>query len=182
MSQHDLEHHQQPSARHLAAATDTERRLGRRRRESQAADGAEAATPARPALPSASVAGTAVEVADAALQRRHADHLERVDERCLGGVLLRDHQAAHPRRPRQRAMGRTPVTGRTDPSSASSPMNAWPSSRMERPRQRMAMAMGRANAVPSLGISAGARLTVRRRMGKSKPAFRIDARTRSRAS
>jgi hypothetical protein len=33
-----------------------------------------------------------------------------------------------------------------------------------------------------LGISAGARLTVRRRVGNSKPALRVAARTRSRAS
>ena len=40
----------------------------------------------------------AVEMPDAALQRRDPDHLERVDERGLGGVLLRDRQAAHPGR------------------------------------------------------------------------------------
>jgi hypothetical protein len=41
---------------------------------------------------------------------------------------------------------------------------------------------GRSNPVPSLGTSAGARLTVRRRCGNWNPALRIDARTRSRAS
>jgi hypothetical protein len=35
---------------------------------------------------------------------------------------------------------------------------------------------------PLLGTSAGARLTVRRRCGNWKPALRIEARTRSRAS
>jgi hypothetical protein len=44
------------------------------------------------------------------------------------------------------------------------------------------MAIGRSNAVPSLGSSAGARLTVTRRWGNLKPALRIAGLTRSRAS
>src|SRR5580700_3813718 len=46
----------------------------------------------------------------------------------------------------------------------------------------MAMAIARSNPVPSLGNSAGARLTVTRRCGNLKPALRIAGLTRSRAS
>ena len=44
------------------------------------------------------------------------------------------------------------------------------------------MAMGRSYAGPSFLRSAGARLTVMRRIGNSQPELRIAARTRSRAS
>jgi hypothetical protein len=47
---------------------------------------------------------------------------------------------------------------------------------------RMPSAMGRSKRPDSLGRSAGARLTVMRRCGNSKPQFWIAARTRSRAS
>src|SRR5580692_10707045 len=46
----------------------------------------------------------------------------------------------------------------------------------------MAMAIARSKHVPSLGISAGARLTVTRRCGNLNPALRIAGLTRSRAS
>jgi len=47
----------------------------------------------------------------------------RIDERGLSGVRPRHGQAAHAAR-RQRAIGRTPVTGRTEPSGPAPPMKA----------------------------------------------------------
>jgi len=44
------------------------------------------------------------------------------------------------------------------------------------------MAIGRSNAVPSFLISAGARLTVIRRLGRPNPLLRSAAATRSRPS
>ena len=46
----------------------------------------------------------------------------------------------------------------------------------------MPSAMGRSNRPPSFGTSAGARLTVMRPPGSSKPEFASAARTRSRLS
>ena len=87
-----------------------------------------------------------------------------------------------PRAAATRAM--TPGIGRRDPSSASSPMSAMrPRSASSWPEAtRMAAAMARSWPVPSFGRSAGARLTVIRRAGTSKPELRRAARTRSRAS
>ena len=82
-----------------------------------------------------------------------------------------------------RTRGIAPRTGRIVPSSASSPrqmpsvsVRSWPVAR------RIARAIARSNPAPSLRRSAGARFTVTRRSGNSKPALRIAARTRSRAS
>ncbi len=84
---------------------------------------------------------------------------------------------------RHLAIGRTPVTGRRDPSSASSPRNASPSRRIDwSSARRIAIAIAKSNPVPSFGNSAGARLTVTRRCGNLKPALRIAGLTRSRAS
>ena len=80
----------------------------------------------------------------------------------------------------------TPFTGRTLPSSASSPSRAVDSSRLRSgswpDAARMPTAMATSYAVPSFGTSAGARLTVIRRDGSSKPELRSAERTRSRAS
>ena len=61
-------------------------------------------------------------------------------------------------------------------------MQATSSKRISRSVRSSARAIARSNPVPSLGTSAGARLTVTRRAGNSKPALRTAARTRSRAS
>lgn len=61
----------------------------------------------------------------------------------LGGG---DRGPAHPGSSQAARHGSTPVTGRTDPSRASSPMEAWPSRRSSSLlRQRMAIAMARSN-------------------------------------
>ena len=79
----------------------------------------------------------------------------------------------------------TPGTGRSDPSSASSPISAVRPSRVASSwpdATRTPVAMARSWPVPSFGRSAGARLMVMRRDGTSKPELRSAARTRSRAS
>ena len=94
-------------------------------------------------------------------------------------------RGAKPSRRACRATGRTPRTGRTLASSDSSPIT---SARSRRPgftspvAERMPIAIGRSKAAPSLRRSAGARLTVIRSIGNSKPALRMAARTRSRLS
>ena len=83
------------------------------------------------------------------------------------------------------ATGRTPVTPRVVPSSASSPTKAtrprrrgstWPTA------ARMPTAIGRSNPAPSFLTSAGARLTVTRSIGNVKPEFLMADATRSRPS
>ena len=78
-----------------------------------------------------------------------------------------------------------PGTGLRAPFNANSPINSywllssfpsWPLA------SRMPRAMGRSNRPPSLGRSAGARLTVMRRWGNSKPLLTSAERTRSRLS
>ena len=94
-----------------------------------------------------------------------------------------------PRPPRPRAasaIASAPRTGRTPPSSASSPASA---SAVEQPRRAAARrrrgsrrrSRGRSPG-PALRRSAGARLTVIRCSGNSKPELTIAARTRSRDS
>ncbi len=78
-----------------------------------------------------------------------------------------------------------PGTRRSEPSSASSPISAVrPSSSVSSwlLATRIAAAMARSCPVPSFGRSAGARLTVIRRAGTSKPELRSADLTRSRAS
>ena len=80
------------------------------------------------------------------------------------------------------AEGRTAVTPRISPESASSPINSywcrrskgiWPEA------ARIPIAMAKSKRLPSLGSSAGARLIVIRRAGNSKCALIMALRTRS---
>jgi hypothetical protein len=57
------------------------------------------------------------------LEDSHADHRERVHQGGLGGIPVGHGQVANPAARRQRAIGSTPVTRRTEPRGASSPMN-----------------------------------------------------------
>ena len=78
-----------------------------------------------------------------------------------------------------------PGTDRRVPSRASSPISATrsrPCASSCPDATRIPTAMARSWPVPSLGRSAGARLTVIRRAGTSKSELRRAARTRSRAS
>jgi len=78
-----------------------------------------------------------------------------------------------------------PSIGRNSPDSDSSPANSNRSSTRAGAcpvAARIPIAIGRSNRPDSLGRSAGARLTVMRRDGKSKRQFCSAARTRSRAS
>ena len=82
-------------------------------------------------------------------------------------------------------MGSAPRTGRSVPSSESSPMMAVPArdSAGILPMQAIIVsAMGRSKAGPSFFRSAGARLTVMRWSGNPMPLFFSAARTRSRDS
>lgn len=91
----------------------------------------------------------------------------------------------YPRRRASIAMGRTPFTGRSAPSSASSPISAQSSRCFSETFSLAAStpaAMGRSYAGPSFLISAGARFTVMRRRGNSKPEFRTAEITRFLAS
>ena len=83
------------------------------------------------------------------------------------------------------ATAKTPGTGRTRPSSASSPCTAWRSSSSSGTcpeAARIASAIARSNDEPSLRSAAGARLTVMRARGHSHSAQRTPLRTRSFAS
>src|SRR5690606_34837856 len=87
--------------------------------------------------------------------------------------------------PQRMAAGSTPCTGRRAPERASSPRNSCPSRRSRGTcplAARMPRAMARSKRQPSLGRSAGARLTVTRPAGNSSFALWMAARTRSRAS
>ncbi|OEI69459.1 hypothetical protein Cus16_0063 [Curtobacterium sp. ER1/6] len=83
-----------------------------------------------------------------------------------------------------RSIGTTPGTGRSRPSSPSSPMYTTRSSTCGATSApaRTAMAIARSNPEPRFGTAAGVRLTVMRRAGSGAPAFAAAARTRSRAS
>ena len=79
----------------------------------------------------------------------------------------------------------TPRVGSIEPSSDSSPMmivSAIVRAVTTPVAARTPSAIGRSKAVPALRTSAGARLTVTRCSGKSKPELRIADRTRSRLS
>ena len=91
---------------------------------------------------------------------------------------------ATPRRARARTIGSRPGTDRTSPPSESSPINAARPARAVNCSEptRIPIAIARSAADPVLGRSAGARLTVMRRGGWTKPEFRSAPRTRSRAS
>src|SRR5262249_37007036 len=85
----------------------------------------------------------------------------------------------------QAAIGSTPRTGRSAPSSASSPTNSVPSSTAGSSTpaaHSMPTAMGTSKAAPSLRRSAGARLTVIRRGGSLNPAVSSAPRMRTRPS
>src|SRR5881628_3296656 len=80
------------------------------------------------------------------------------------------------------AIDRAPRTAWTRPSSPSSPRTHQPSSAgsdVLPSAARMPRAIGRSNAAPSLRTPAGARFTVTRFVGYSKPALRSAARMRS---
>ena len=81
-------------------------------------------------------------------------------------------------------MGKTPDTGRTLPSSATSPIKAEVDlgRRTEPQAAQMESKMGRSKWVPAFFWLAGARFTVIRELGKVRPEFLAAARTRSRAS
>ena len=129
----------------------------------------------------------AVQVLDGVVDGAHRDDVDACDDGGLGRVV-----GGHEERPRRRcarqcsATGSTPRTGRTraverqlaedDATRSRSPGLTTPVA------PRMPSAIGRSKAAPSLRRSAGARLTVMRSTGKSKPAFRMAARTRSRLS
>lgn len=83
------------------------------------------------------------------------------------------------------AIAKAPRIGLSAPVSDSSPANSRPASTPGGNcplAARMPRAIGRSKRPDSLGRSAGARLTVMRRTGKSKPQFCRAARTRSRLS
>ncbi len=85
----------------------------------------------------------------------------------------------------KRAIGNAPGMGRIAPSSDSSPAKTRPTiaDAFSCPEAtKSPTAMGKSKPDPSLRKSAGAKLTVIRRIGISKPQFFIAARTRSRAS
>ena len=97
----------------------------------------------------------------------------------------RPRPARSPRRASAATIGRTPGTGRTSPPSDSSPMQRRrrpPPGRTCSDPSRIPTAIARSSEAPALRRSAGARLTVIRRGGWTKPAFRSAPRTRSRAS
>src|SRR3990172_2699565 len=82
------------------------------------------------------------------------------------------------------AMGKAPRTGRTPPSSPSSPTMTYPSAVPPScpVAARIPIAIGRSNAEPSFRTSAGARLMVMRFNGNSNAELAIAAPTRSRPS
>ena len=82
------------------------------------------------------------------------------------------------------AIGSAPRTGRTSPERESSPITAASGgSGLACPEaMRMPSRIGRSYTVPAFFRSAGAKFTVTRLTGKSRPQFFTEARTRSRAS
>ena len=83
------------------------------------------------------------------------------------------------------ATGSTPRVAWMVPSRDNSPMTSMPAtaSAVTTPcAARMPIAMGRSNAAPAFRTSAGARFTVIRCGGNSKPLLRMALRTRSRLS
>src|SRR3989344_6158228 len=74
-----------------------------------------------------------------------------------------------------RAIGKTPVTGRSDPSNASSPTSNLPlgSKNICPELSNIEIAMGKSKCVPFLGTSAGARLMDTRERGNIELEFLI---------
>ena len=115
------------------------------------------------------------------------EHVEPVDERGLERPLragrrgpsspARAAALRHGERAAARAHLAPERRARRRPRSARARRaGCWP------PTARIAQAMARSKPGPALRIDAGARLTVTRLSGNSKPELRIAARTRSRAS
>ena len=83
------------------------------------------------------------------------------------------------------AAGSAPITGISEPSSESSPSATWAATSSRGSTSMAASsarAIGRSKCEPSLGRSAGERLTVMRFAGSARPIEVIAARTRSLAS
>ena len=94
------------------------------------------------------------------------------------------NRALMPSRAAVRAMGSTPVTGRSAPLRLSSPKNAASSGSglISSAAAMIPSRMGRSYTVPSFRSRAGARFTVMRLTGNFAPQFFTAARTRSRDS
>ncbi len=106
---------------------------------------------------------------------------------AAGGAARAYRRAPSASSPRAvpQAIANAPRIGRSAPVSDSSPANSRPSSTSGGScplAARMPSAIGRSKRPDSFGRSAGARLTVMRRTGNSKPQFCSAARTRSRLS
>ena len=167
--------------------------------------GARARRPGRAARPAASPPGDAARprrapspcASRAGARRRGARAGRRRPRPGSPRRRRRSRGRGAPRRPSRRARrrGRRPAGPGPRPS-AGAPARAAPRRRARARRAgptcprgrtcseptRMAMAMPRSSAEPALGTSAGARLTVIRRGGWTKPLLRRAPRTRSRAS
>ena len=130
--------------------------------------------------------------ADLAAQRRRepgevrdAEHLDAVDERRLGGALERHDEPAQPEPARALCGDERPRAGA---DLAAQRQLAEDREALERSAgiapsaARIAQAIARSKPAPALRRYAGARLTVIRRCGNSKPELRIAALTRSRDS
>ena len=130
--------------------------------------------------------GLAAQEVDRLLEVRGAEHRELGDQRGLGarrraGRAAAAGRAARALGDRQRAAdrpaARRSATARRRPRSPRRSSGAsWP------PATSSATASGRSKPGPILRRSAGARLTVMRPPGNTKPEFTSAARTRSRAS
>ena len=122
----------------------------------------------------------------ASRQRVGGQQREAVDHRGFGGVGRRQQQtreaALARQRPRPAARRASAASRRRATARRRSACRRWSASSRHRSAARTPSAIGRSNAVPALRTSAGARLTVMRCSGNSKPEFRIAARTRSRLS
>jgi hypothetical protein len=104
---------------------------------------------------------------------------------AASGALAAGSTNARPARRAESAIGSAPRIGRSAPPSASSPANSYAGSSFAGiwpVAARIPSAIGRSKRPDSLRRSAGARLTVILRAGKSNCAFWSAARTRSRAS
>ena len=102
--------------------------------------------------------------------------------RQASSALASGTTSARPAARAARAAGNMPCTGLIAPDSASSPKHSTCSSATAGScplAARMPRAMARSKRPPSLGRSAGARLRVIRRAGKSRVELMIALRTRS---
>ena len=148
----------------------------------------------RPARRARAVAARAAGSGGVALAAEVRDRLGEVRERAparrrraptsragLGGA----DERVEPGAPRALGGRERAGTGRSRPSSASSPTAAWPASASRgiwRDAASTASAIGRSKPEPSLRSPAGARLTVIRRSGQFSSADAIPLRTRCFAS